>query len=72
MLDVAFGEDVCHIKKDNGSENMAFIRKIALTVARSDKETKSSVASRIKQMAWSDAYREKLLFNSEFASEEIA
>jgi hypothetical protein len=48
-----------------------------LTVARSDKETadyrpSSSVAGRIKQMAWSDAYREKLLFNSEFASEEIA
>jgi predicted transposase YbfD/YdcC len=51
MLDVAFGEDACHIKTDNGPENMAFIRKIALTVACSDKETKSSVASRIKQMA---------------------
>jgi predicted transposase YbfD/YdcC len=39
MLDVAFGEDACHIKTDNGPENMSFIRKIALTVARSDKET---------------------------------
>jgi hypothetical protein len=62
----------CRIKKDNGPENMAFIRKIALTVARSDRETKSSVASRIKQMAWSDDYREKLLFNSEFALEKTA
>jgi predicted transposase YbfD/YdcC len=72
VLDVAFGEDACHIRTDHGPENMAFIRKIALTVARSDKETKSSVASRIKQMAWSDEYREKLLFNSAFAVEEIA
>jgi predicted transposase YbfD/YdcC len=70
ILDVAFGEDACRIKKDNGPENMAFIRKIALTVARSDKETKSSVARRIKQMTWSDEYREKLLFNSGFASEQ--
>ncbi|GBR77680.1 hypothetical protein RDn1_339, partial [Candidatus Termititenax dinenymphae] len=35
-------------------------------------ETKSSVASRIKQMAWSDDYREKLLFDSVFATEETA
>jgi predicted transposase YbfD/YdcC len=72
VLDVAFGEDACRIKKDNGPENMAFIRKIVLTIARCDKETKSSVAGRIKQMAWSDEYREKLLFNSGFASQEVA
>ncbi|GMO63091.1 MAG: hypothetical protein Ta2A_10060 [Treponemataceae bacterium] len=36
------------------------------------KETKRSVASRIKQMAWSDDYREKLLFYSVFATEETA
>jgi predicted transposase YbfD/YdcC len=77
MLDVAFGEDASRIKTDHGPENMAFIRKIALTVARSDKETadyrpSSSVASRIKQMTWSDEYCEKLLFNSEFASGKTA
>jgi uncharacterized protein YaeQ len=49
---------------------MAFIRKIALTIARSDTETKSSVAGRIKQMAWSDEYLEQLLFSSTFASQQ--
>jgi len=49
---------------------MAFIRKIALTIARSDTETKSSVAGRIKQMAWSEEYLEQLLFASTFASEQ--
>ena len=68
MLDVIFAEDACRIKKDNGPENMAFIRKIALTIARSDKESKSSIISRVRQMAWSNQYCEKLLFNSDFAS----
>jgi predicted transposase YbfD/YdcC len=67
VLDVAFAEDSSRIRKDNGPENMAFIRKIALTVARSDTETKSSVVGRIKQMAWSDEYLEKLLFHSTFS-----
>jgi predicted transposase YbfD/YdcC len=69
VLDVTLGEDSSRIRTDNGPENMAYLRKIVLTVARSDKETKSSVAGRIKQMAWSDEYLEKLLFNSEFASQ---
>ena len=68
VLDVSFGEDDSRIRSDKGPENMSFIRKIALTIARLDTETKSSVAGRIKQMAWSDVYLEKMLFNSSFAS----
>jgi predicted transposase YbfD/YdcC len=70
VLDVAFGEDACRIRTDKGPENMAFIRKIALTIARCDTETKSSVAGRIKQMAWSEEYLEQLLFSSSFASQQ--
>jgi len=67
VLDVAFGEDSCRIRSDKGPENMTFIRKIALTIARLDTETKSSVAGRIKQMAWSEEYLEQMLFASPFA-----
>jgi uncharacterized protein YaeQ len=49
---------------------MAFIRKITLTIARSDTETKSYVAGRIKQMAWSEEYLEQLLFASPFAAQQ--
>jgi predicted transposase YbfD/YdcC len=69
VLDVAFGEDSSRIRSNKGPENMAYIRKIALTIARSDRETKSSVAGRIKQMAWSEEYLEQLLFASPFASQ---
>ena len=68
VLDVAFGEDGSRIRTDKGPENMSFIRKIALTIARSDTESKSSVAGRIKQMAWSDEYLEQLLFASSFVT----
>jgi predicted transposase YbfD/YdcC len=68
VLDVVFGEDACRIKTDNGPENMAIIRKIAMTVARADKDSKSSLVSRVRRMAWSDTYCEKLLFNSDYAT----
>jgi predicted transposase YbfD/YdcC len=72
VLDVAFGEDACRIKSGNGPENMAFIRKIALSLARSDTDSKRSIASRIKQMAWSEPYLERLLFQSEFVDQTEA
>ncbi|MDR3162089.1 MAG: ISAs1 family transposase, partial [Spirochaetaceae bacterium] len=69
VRDVAFGEDACRIKSGNAPENMAFIRKIALSLARSDTESTRSMASRIKQMAWSEEYLEHLLFRSGFTGQ---
>jgi hypothetical protein len=40
-----------------------------MTVARGDRGSKDSVKSRVKQMAWSDDYLERLLFHSSFACE---
>jgi uncharacterized protein YaeQ len=65
---VAFGEDDCRIKSREAPENLSFIRKIALSLARSDTESSRSMASRIKQMAWSEEYLEGLLFHSGFAN----
>jgi predicted transposase YbfD/YdcC len=69
VLDVAFGEDGSRLRKDNGPENMAILRKLALTVARADTTTKSSIIGRRKQMAWSNAYLEQLLFQSSLVSD---
>jgi predicted transposase YbfD/YdcC len=68
VLDVAFGGDAGRIRCDKGPENMSFIRKIALAIARLDTETKSSLAGRIKQMAWSEDCLEQMLFTSPFVS----
>jgi predicted transposase YbfD/YdcC len=71
VLDVAYREDASRIKTGYAPENWACFRKIALTVARSDKQSKKSIKSRVKQMAWSDEYLERLLFRSAFAAEKL-
>jgi predicted transposase YbfD/YdcC len=72
ILDVVYGEDASRVRKDNGPRTLALIRKIALTVARSDKESKTSIRGRVQQMAWSEEYLESLLFRSDFASVQKA
>jgi predicted transposase YbfD/YdcC len=72
VLDVAYREDGARIKSGEGPENWGYFRKIAMTVARADRESKDSMKSRVKQMAWSDDYLERLLFHSSFASETEA
>ena len=69
MLDVIYREDACRVRKDYSPRTLALIRKIALTIARSDKESKTSVRGRVQQMTWSEDYLESLLFHSGFASE---
>ena len=66
MLDVVYREDACRVRKDYSPRTLALIRKIALTIARSDKESKTSVRGRVQQMTWSEDYLESLLFHSEF------
>ena len=68
MLDVIYREDACRVRKDYSPRTLGLIRKIALTIARSDKESKTSVRGRVQQMAWSEDYLESLLFHSDFAS----
>jgi hypothetical protein len=51
---------------------MAFIRKIALTLARSDQESKSSMVGRLKEMGWDNDYLERMLFNSDFGGTPAA
>jgi hypothetical protein len=69
VLDVVYREDGARIKSGEAPENRAYFRKIGMTVARADSESKDSVKSRVKQMAWSDDYFERLLFHSSFTSE---
>jgi predicted transposase YbfD/YdcC len=72
MLDVIYREDACRVRKDYSPRTLALIRKVALTIAKSDKESKTSVRGRVQQMAWSEDYLESLLFHSDFASVQEA
>ena len=68
MLDVVYREDASRVRKDYSPRTLALIRKIGLTIARSDKESKTSIRGRVQQMAWSEDYLESLLFRPDFSS----
>jgi predicted transposase YbfD/YdcC len=72
VLDVSFREDASRIKVGAAPQNWACFRKIALTVARSDNQSTSSMKKRVKQLGWSEQYMESLLFHSSFASSQAS
>jgi predicted transposase YbfD/YdcC len=43
VLDIAFREDECRIRKDNGAHNFAILRHIALNLLKQEKTCKLSV-----------------------------
>lgn len=61
VLDVNFGEDACHLRKDNAPQNLSLLRKIALNLIRTDTTCpgKAKVSLRIKRKraAWDDDVR---------------
>ena len=56
MLDVHFDEDRCRVRKDHAPLNLATVRRVALSLAKRDTQTKSSVRLRLKRAGWDDAY----------------
>lgn len=55
VLDVVFDEDKARNRKDNGPENLAILRKLALNVLRSHPST-ASIRRKIKRAGWDDAF----------------
>ena len=56
VLDVGFNEDACRIRKNNGSENFAILRRIALNLLKGEKSTKLGVANKRLKAAWDNDY----------------
>jgi predicted transposase YbfD/YdcC len=61
VLDVAFGEDDCRIRKGNGAENFAVLRHIALNLLRREKTGQCSLKAKRKKAAWDSDYLFKVL-----------
>jgi predicted transposase YbfD/YdcC len=60
VLDVVFEEDRARNRKDNGPENLAILRKLALNLLRQD-AAKGSLPAKIKRAAWNDTFLLNLL-----------
>jgi predicted transposase YbfD/YdcC len=54
VLDVTFREDESRIRKDDGPENFARLRRIALNILQQDK-SKGSIRRKRKRAAWNEA-----------------
>jgi predicted transposase YbfD/YdcC len=56
ILDMAFDEDACRIRRDHGPENFATLRHIALNLLRHEPTSRRGVKARLKQAAWDEDY----------------
>ena len=61
VLDMAFSEDDCRIRRGDGAQNFAILRRIALNLVKQEKSDKSSVRLKRLRAGWSTDYLQKLL-----------
>lgn len=60
-LDIAFREDECRVRKNNAPENLAIIRRFALSLIKNDPTRKTGIKASRKRAGWSLGYLEQLL-----------
>lgn len=61
VLDIAFREDECRIRKDHGAHNFAVLRHIALNLLKQEKTCKLGLKNKRLKAGWDDAYRLRVL-----------
>lgn len=61
VLDIAFREDDCRIRKGNGAQNFAILRHIALNLLRQEKTAKCGVKNKRLKAGWDESYLLKVL-----------
>ena len=61
ILDVAFNEDACRIRKDHSPVNFALLRHMALNLLRQEKTCKNGIKVKRSKAGWDDAYLFKVL-----------
>jgi predicted transposase YbfD/YdcC len=61
VLDLAFREDECRVRKGNGAQNLALLRHIALNLLRSEKTSKRSIRAKRLKAGWDNDYLLKVL-----------
>lgn len=60
-LDVAFREDACQVRKDEGPANLGCIRRLALTQLKRETTLKVGLKNKRSRAGWDPSYMEKVL-----------
>jgi predicted transposase YbfD/YdcC len=61
VLDIAFNEDHSRVRKDNGPENLAIIRQMALNLLKQEKTLKVGIKGKRLRCGWDTNYLLKVL-----------
>ena len=61
VLDVAFNEDQCRVRKDHAPENLAVMRRTALNLLRKENTAKGGIQAKRLQCGWDENYFFKVL-----------
>jgi predicted transposase YbfD/YdcC len=56
VLDIAFREDECRVRKDHAAENLAVLRHMALNLLKKDKTAKGGIHAKRLQAGWNNDY----------------
>lgn len=63
VLDVAFDEDQCRVRKDHAPQNFAILRHCALNLLKQEPSAKCGIQAKRKKAGWSTNYLLKVLVN---------
>jgi predicted transposase YbfD/YdcC len=61
VLDIAFREDECRIRRDHAPENFAILRRAAVSLLKQEKSTRLGVHAKRLKAGWDTAYLLKIL-----------
>ena len=61
ILDIAFREDECRVRKANGAQNFAVLRRIALNLLKQEHTAKCGIKAKRLKAGWDEAYLLKVL-----------
>lgn len=61
VLDIAFREDESRLRKDHGPENLALLRRLAVSLLKNEESEKTGIACKRKQAGWNDNYLLRVL-----------
>ena len=61
VIDMAFNEDACRVRKDHAPANFAILRQIALNLLRQETTYKVGIKVKRSRAGWDDAYLFKVL-----------
>ncbi len=64
VLDIAFREDDCRIRKGHGAQNFAVLRHLALNLLGQDTTAKCGINAKRKKAGWDENFLLNILANS--------